>query len=135
MLRTLKGLVLGLIAQGAAHALLTWPLGAHIFPPNAWHLIPFIIGGLACGRYASSAWPGLFVGLPYAALVILADIAVGPSLSVSAVGLAIAGLALGTITCGLVARRRRVAELATTPPQDSGTPKADGGAPAAGVGC
>lgn len=107
MLRTLRGIVLGLIAQGAGHLLLTWPLQAHFYPPNAWHILPFIVGGLVCGAYARRALPGFFVGLPYAALMVFADVFVGPRLSAAAVVFAICGLVLGTASCGWLAMRRR----------------------------
>ena len=117
MLRTFQGVVLGLITQGAGHLLLTWPFQAHLFPPNAWHLLPFALGGLVCGLYARWAIAGLLVGLPYAALVVLWDAAVDPGVSAAAMGLALVGLGLGTTTCGLLARRRRArAESPTSPP-------------------
>jgi hypothetical protein len=107
MLRTLQGIVLGLIAQGAGHLLLTWPLQAHFYPPNAWHILPFVVGGLVCGAYARRALPGLFVGLPYAGLMVFVDILVSPRLSAAAVVFMICGLVLGTATCGWLAMRRR----------------------------
>jgi hypothetical protein len=115
VLRTLQGLVLGLIAQGVGHALLAWPFQVHFFPPNAWHLLPFLLGGLVCGAYARRARPGFFVALPYAAMMVVADVAVDPGVSAPAILLVVAGLALGTITCGLMARRRRVAAHIPTP--------------------
>ena len=110
MLRTLQGVVLGLIAQGAGHILLTWPLQAHFYPPNAWHILPFIAGGLVCGAYARRALPGFFVGLPYAAMMVFADVLVGPRLSAAAVLFVLIGLALGTVSCGWLAARRRLAQ-------------------------
>jgi uncharacterized membrane protein YccC len=107
MLRTLKGVVLGLIAQGAGHLALTLVFQVHIYPPNAWHLLPFVLGGLVCGAYARSGRPGFFVALPYAALIMLADVMVGPRLSAWAVLITALGIAIGVVACGLTARRKR----------------------------
>jgi hypothetical protein len=109
MLRTLQGIVLGLIAQGAGHVLLTWPFQAHFYPPNAWHILPFIAGGLVCGAYARRALPGFFVGLPYAALMVFWGLLVGPGLSAATVLFSVCGLAFGTASCGWLAARRRAA--------------------------
>ena len=106
-MRTLKGVVLGLIAQGAGHLVLTLVFQVHIYPPNAWHLLPFVLGGLVCGAYARSGRPGFFVALPYAALIMLADVMVGPRLSAWAVLITALGIAIGVVACSLTARRKR----------------------------
>ena len=116
MLRTLKGVVLGLIAQGAGHLLLTLAFQVHIYPPNAWHLLPFVLGGLVCGAYARSGRPGVFVALPYAALIALADVMVGPRLSAWAVLITALGIAIEIAACGWVARRKRPSQPDAQPP-------------------
>lgn len=128
MLRTLRGLVLGLIAQGVGHVLLAWPFQVHFFPPNAWHLLPFVLGGLVCGVYARGALPGFFVALPYAAMMVVADMAVDPGVSALAILLVVAGLALGTVTCGLMARRRRVGAQPPASVPESAPPRTRAGA-------
>jgi hypothetical protein len=109
MLRTLKGIVLGLIAQGVGHAFLAWAFQVHIFPPNAWHLLPFVAGGLVCGSSARGALAALWVAPPYVALVILADLMVDPGVSATTIVFALAGIILAAAACGWRARRRRAA--------------------------
>ena len=122
MLRTLKGVVLGLIAQGAGHLALTLVFRVHISPPNAWHLLPFALGGLVCGAYARSGRPGFFVALPYAALIVLADVMVGPRLSAWAALIVVLGIAIGVLTCSLTARRKRTSESVPQPPPPPAPP-------------
>jgi hypothetical protein len=110
MLRTFQGIVLGLIAQAAGHVIIAWVFQVHIFPPNAWHVLPFVLGGAVCGAYAARALPGFFVGLPYAALVVFWDFMVDPGVSVAAVIFAVVGLSAGTGVCGWLAHRRRAPE-------------------------
>ncbi|UCH34705.1 MAG: hypothetical protein JSV65_19665 [Armatimonadota bacterium] len=119
-MRIIKGIVLGLIVQGVGHLLLVWPLKAHIFPPTAWHVLPFILGGLVCGLYATRAFPGFVIGVPYAAVVVFADGMVDPGVSGVAIAFAVVGLALGTTTCGVVARRR--AQTAAPAPEGASPP-------------
>jgi len=128
MLRTLRGLVLGLIAQGVGHALLAWPFQAHFFPPNAWHLLPYVAGGLVCGLYVRRALPGFFVGLPYAATLVLADVKIDPGVSAAAVLLVGGGLALGTAACGLMARRNRVSAQPPAAVPEPAPPRTGAGA-------
>jgi hypothetical protein len=120
MLRTLQGIVLGLIAQAAGHVVMTWLFHVHTFPPTAWYLLPFILGGGVCGAYARRALPGFFVGLPYAALVVFWDLMVDPGVSAAAVIFAIVGLATGTGVCGWLAWRRRASELLVSPSSQTG---------------